>query len=163
MKNYLIDDIIPGLVKQTGYYVGYFEDTPDPDIKWLHTDMLFILVIWFIRGDGNKCNWILMYKILPNRILLLIQNKSTIGIIRLIVVILLLVDEHLAKHLNFGFFLSPFFGFERQKIFCLLKKYSVRMLTDNNQLPCFFTLFGFYLLPEAEYRKIRIRLLNTRK
>lgn len=33
IKIYQINDIIPYLIEPTEYYVGIFEDTPDPEIE----------------------------------------------------------------------------------------------------------------------------------
>ncbi|WP_395762882.1 helix-turn-helix domain-containing protein [Elizabethkingia anophelis] len=161
MKNYLIDDIIPGLVKQTGYYVGVFEDTPDPDIKWPHRHAFYSLV-WFIHGDGINVIDFDEYKILPNRIFTInpkqIHNWNysvdSCGYF-------LLVDEHLAKHLNFDFS-SPFFDLKTQDIL-FIKEIFVRMLTDNNQLPAISYLISLLSAPEAKYRKISDKIIKYKE
>lgn len=75
--------------------------------------------------------------------------------------ILLLVDEHLAKHLNFDFS-SPFFDLKTEDIL-FIKEIFVRMLTDNNQLPAISYLISLLSAPEAEYRKISDKIIKYKE
>jgi len=51
MKVYSISDILPDLNQSLGYYIGVFEDTPDPILEWPHRHDFYSLV-WFTKGKG---------------------------------------------------------------------------------------------------------------
>ncbi|TKC09703.1 helix-turn-helix domain-containing protein [Pedobacter frigoris] len=132
MKIYQISDIIPELTKPTAYYVGVFEDTPDPDIEWPHRHGFYSLV-WFTQGNGINVIDFDEYEIRPNRIFTInpkqIHNWNysvdSCGYF-------LLIEEHLAKHLNIDFSL-PLVDLKTDDI-QFVKEIFKRMSLDSNQL-----------------------------
>ena len=74
LKEYSISDIL-GLPSQyMPYYMGTFEDTEDPDIKWAHRHSFYSLV-WFTHGNGLYVVDFQEYEIKPRR-LFLVSTKQ---------------------------------------------------------------------------------------
>lgn len=64
MNSYNIKDIVPELKHNVDYYLGIFEDTPDPDLGWPHRHNFFSL-IWFTDGSGINVIDFEEYEIVP--------------------------------------------------------------------------------------------------
>lgn len=132
MKIYQINDIISDLTKPKAYYVGVFENTPDPDIDWPHRHGFYSLV-WFTQGNGINVIDFDEYEILSNRIFTInpkqIHNWNYSVDSR---GYFLLIEEHLAKHLNIDFSF-PFVDLKTDDI-QFVKEIFERMSSDNNQL-----------------------------
>lgn len=131
MKVYQITDIIPKLTKPTEYYVGVFEDTPDPEIEWPHRHAFYSFV-WFTQGNGMNVIDFDEYEILPNRIFTInpkqIHNWNysidSCGFF-------LLIEEPFAKHLNINFSF-PFVDIQKDDL-KFIEEIFKRMLSKNNQ------------------------------
>ncbi|WP_312923194.1 helix-turn-helix domain-containing protein [Empedobacter brevis] len=141
MKVYQITDIIPELTKPTEYYVGVFEDTPDPEIEWPHRHAFYSLV-WFTKGKGINVIDFDEYEMLPNRIFAInpkqIHNwnysTDSCGYF-------LLIDEPFAKHLNIDFSL-PFVDLQKDDL-QFIEEIFKRMLSADNHRTAIPYLFSF--------------------
>lgn len=67
MKEYSISDLSDSLSSHVPYYVGKFEEVPDPDIEWAHRHSFYSLV-WFTEGEGFYVIDFHEYMIMPDRI-----------------------------------------------------------------------------------------------
>ena len=143
MKVYQITDIIPDLIKPTEYYVGVFEDTPDPKIEWPHRHAFYSL-IWFTKGNGINVIDFDEYEIKPNRIFTInpkqIHNWNysidSCGYF-------LLIEDSLAKHLNIDFSF-PFIDIQKDDL-QFIEEIFKRMLSKDNQrmaIPYLFSLLS---------------------
>ncbi|MGV0827732.1 helix-turn-helix domain-containing protein [Empedobacter brevis] len=141
MKVYQITDIIPELTKPAEYYVGVFEDTPDPEIEWPHRHAFYSLV-WFTKGSGINVIDFDEYEMLPNRIFAInpkqIHNwnysTDSCGYF-------LLIDEPFAKHLNIDFSF-PFVDLQKEDL-QFIEEIFKRMLSADNQQAAIPYLFSF--------------------
>lgn len=147
MKIYKTTDIILELKKITEYYVGIFEDTPDPEIEWPHRHAFYSLV-WFTQGDGINVIDFEEYKIQPNRIFTInpkqIHNwnysTDSCGYF-------LLIEESLAKQLNIDF-AFPFADIQK-KDFHFIEEIFKRMLSENNQQTAIPYLLSLLIKPNT--------------
>lgn len=141
MKIYKIADIIPNLTTVTDYYVGVFENTPDPEITWPHRHAFFS-VVWFKKGNGINVIDFDEYEIQSNRIFSInpkqIHNwnysTDSSGYF-------LLFEESFAKQHNIDFS-SPFFSIKTDD-FHFIEEIFKRMLFEGNlrtAIPYLFSL-----------------------
>ncbi|MET4083928.1 AraC family transcriptional activator of pobA [Pedobacter sp. UYP30] len=141
MKIYQINDIISDLPKLTEYYFGIFEDTPNPIIEWPHRHGFYSLV-WFIQGSGINVIDFDEYEIFPNRIFTInpkqIHNWNysvdSSGYF-------LLIEEHLAKHLNIDFS-YPYIDIKTDDIH-FVEEIFKRMSSNKNQMTAIPYLYSF--------------------
>ncbi len=132
MKVYSISDILPHLNPSIGYYIGVFEDTPDPILEWPHRHDFYSLV-WFTKGEGFNVIDFKEYEIYPDRIFSInpkqIHNWNysidSCGYF-------ILIDSPNAKQLNVDFN-YPFLDLLQEDI-PFIKEIFDRMLSGNNQL-----------------------------
>lgn len=152
MKIYQINHIIPELTEPTEYYVGVFEDTPDPDIEWPHRHGFYSLV-WFTQGNGINVIDFDEYEILSNRIFTInpkqIHNWNYSVDSR---GYFLLIEEHLAKHLNIDFFF-PFVDLKTDDI-QFVKEIFKRMSSSHNQSTAISYLTSLLSTSETYRKKI---------
>lgn len=161
MKVYQINDIIPDLSVPTEYYVGVFEDTPDPNIEWPHRHGYYSMV-WFTQGTGINVIDFDEYEILSNRIFTInpkqIHNwnfsSDSCGYF-------LLIEEHLAKHLNIEFSF-PFVDLETDNIH-FIKEIFKRMLSTNNQVTAISYLISLLSNSEIHHNKLNETIIQFKK
>uniref|UniRef100_F4CE68 Transcriptional regulator, AraC family n=1 Tax=Sphingobacterium sp. (strain 21) TaxID=743722 RepID=F4CE68_SPHS2 len=141
MKVYPIKDIIPEYTKLTAYYVGIFEDTPDPDIEWPHRHACYSFV-WFTQGSGINVIDFDEYEILPNRVFMMnpkqIHNWNYSMDSR---GYFLLIEEPLARQLDVEFS-NPFIDLVEEDVY-FIEEIFKRMIVHNNQqmaIPYLFSL-----------------------
>ncbi|MDV7695518.1 AraC family ligand binding domain-containing protein [Chryseobacterium soli] len=162
MKTYQINDIITNLAEPAAYYVGVFEDTPDPDIEWPHKHS-FYSVIWFTQGSGINVIDFDEYEILPNRIFTInpvqIHNWNysidSQGYF-------LLIEKHFAKQMNIDFSF-PFVDLTTNDI-PFIEEIFKRMSSNNNQLVAIPYLFSLLFNFETHHHKLNntIQLFSIR-
>ncbi|WP_028298040.1 AraC family transcriptional regulator [Olivibacter sitiensis] len=161
MKIYQINDIIPSLVKPKEYYVGVFEDTPDPDIEWPHRHGFYSLV-WFTQGNGINVIDFDEYEILSNRIFTIntkqIHNWNYSVDSR---GYFLLIEEHLAKQLNIDFSM-PFVDLKTDDI-PFVNEIFKRMTSENNQLTAIPYLISLLSRPEIRPNKLGHTIIQYKK
>jgi AraC-like DNA-binding protein len=161
MKIYQINDIIPDLTKPTAYYVGVFEDTPDPEIEWPHRHGFYSLV-WFTQGNGINVIDFDEYEILPNRIFTInpkqIHNWNYSVDSR---GYFLLIEEHLARHFSIDFSL-PFVDLKTDDI-QFVKEIFSRMPSDNNQLTAIPYLISLLAKSETGHNKLNHTIIQYKK
>jgi len=143
MKVYQITDILPELTKPTEYYVGVFEDTPDPEIEWPHRHAFYSLV-WFTKGNGINVIDFNEYEIMPTRIFAVnpkqIHNwnysTDSCGYF-------LLIEEPLAKHLNIDFSF-PFVDLQKDDLQFIDEIFKRMLSADNQQtaIPYLFSILN---------------------
>ena len=161
MKIYQINDIIPELTEPTIYYVGVFEDTPDPGIEWPHRHGFYSL-IWFTQGNGINVIDFEEYEILSNRIFTInpkqIHNWNysldSCGYF-------LLIEEHLAKHLNIDFSL-PFVDLKTDDI-QFVKEIFKRMLSNHNKLVAIPYLISLLSTPLTNRNKLSDTIIKFKQ
>lgn len=160
MKIYQINDIIPDLIEPTEYYVGVFEDTPDPEIEWPHIHGFYSLV-WFTQGNGINVIDFDEYEILSNRIFTInpkqIHNwnysDDSCGYF-------LLIEEHLAKHLNIDFSL-PFVDLKTDDI--QFVKEIFKRMSSENQLTAIPYLISLLSTSEIRHNKLSDTIIQFKK
>ncbi|ASE61014.1 helix-turn-helix domain-containing protein [Chryseobacterium indologenes] len=159
MKVYSIKDIIPEVKQFTQYYVGVFEDTPDPEIEWPHRHAFYSLV-WFTKGSGINVIDFDEHEILPNRIFAInpkqVHNwnysSDSCGYT-------LLIDEPFAKHLNIDFSF-PFVDLQKDDL-QFIEEIFKRMLSGKNQLTAIPYLFS--LLNNSRASRINNTITKFKK
>lgn len=107
IPSYAISDIIQVENKRV-FYIGTFEDTPDPEIEWSHRHS-FCSWVWFTQGEGINVIDFVEYPILSDRVFTMnpgqVHNwsysKSTKGYI-------ITFDSALAQQLQIDYPFSHF-------------------------------------------------------
>ncbi|MCT1530528.1 AraC family transcriptional regulator [Sphingobacterium daejeonense] len=147
MKNYSIEDIIPDIEQSMGYYVGVFEETPDPVIEWPHRHNFYSLV-WFKKGVGINVIDFNEHEISSDRIFTINPNQihnwnysiDSSGYF-------ILIDSPTARHLNIEFS-NPFIDLKEADL-QFIDEIFKRMLTGTNQLSAISYLFSLLLSSET--------------
>lgn len=150
MKIYQIKDIIPELTQAPEYFVGVFEDTPDPEIEWPHRHGFYSLV-WFTQGSGINVIDFDEHEILANRIFTFnpkqIHNWNYSVDSR---GYFLLIEEHLANTFNINFF-QPFVDLKKKDI-QFVEQIFKRMLSYDNHRTAIPYLISLLSKPETQNR-----------
>lgn len=154
MKVYQITDIIPELTEPTEYYVGVFEDTPDPEIEWSHRHAFYSLV-WFTQGNGINVIDFDEYEIQPNRIFTINPKQihywsystDSCGYF-------LLIEEPFAKQLNIDFSF-PFIDIQKDDLH-FVEEIFKRMLLKDNQRTAIPYLLSLLSNPQTSKKNNKI-------
>ncbi|MDM1047664.1 AraC family transcriptional regulator [Sphingobacterium hotanense] len=161
MQSYSLYDIIPHTKQSVGYFVGIFENTPDPNIDWpLRHD--FYSLVWFTKGDGINVIDFNEYEISANRIFTInptqIHNwkysTDTCGYF-------LLIDAPNAKQLNIDF-TNPFIDLKAEDI-RFMDEIFKRMLSGNNQLSAIAYLLSLLQTSKNDVRKSDTTISELKK
>lgn len=152
MMVYQIDDIISNRFPSDGYYVGIFEDTPDPDIEWPHRHAFFSL-IWFTQGHGLNVIDFFEYEIRPNRIFAIspkqIHNWNYSRDSRGYFV---LIDQSLALQMKIDFS-SPYYDVEKNDLPFMLELLQ-RASSSKDALPAI--VYFVSLLSASELVDVKV-------
>lgn len=116
LTEYSISEIIVSNPKASPFYIGTFEGTEDPNVKWPHRHNFYSLV-WFTYGTGTNVIDFEEYNIQPDRLFLMLPkqvhnwsySKDTNGYV-------LVFDKHFLQRFPLELVNSVFFDLKPRNI-----------------------------------------------